>query len=127
MEEKLRRKHLLARLLRDDAVVDLDNALELDNRLDDGSRHETKQLAKRAGALRRHTLQAPILDEALLDDDVHVVSRLSGLTPLLKANVTEEEEVLDALDDLLHILGIEVLNRNTKRCLLVANSEAERS
>ena len=108
-------------------AVDLDNALELENRLDDGSGHETKELAKSAGALRRHTLQAPILDEALLDDDVHVVSRLSGLTPLLKANVTEEEEVLDALDDLLHILGIEVLNRNTKRCLLVANSEAERS
>ena len=100
-EEKLRREHLLASLLRDDAVVsrqmhiavDLENALELDNRLDDGSGHETKKLAKRAGALRslRHTVQAPILDEALVDDDVHVVSRLSGLTQLLDANVKEEE------------------------------------
>ena len=79
-------RELLASILRYDAVVsremhiavDLDNALEHENRLDDGS-----------GALRRHSLQAPILDEVLVDDDVHVVSRLSGLTQLLDANVTE--------------------------------------
>ena len=39
---------------------------------------------------------------------------------LLDANVTEEEKVLDALDDLLQILGIEVLNReNLDQTLLV--------
>ena len=47
-------------------AVDFDNlnALELENRLDDGSGHETKELAKSAGALRRNTLQAQILDKA---------------------------------------------------------------
>ena len=76
----------------------------------------------------RHTLQAPILDEALVDDDVHVVSRLSGLTQLLDANVTEEEKVLDALDDLLHflanflVLRFSTVRISTKRFLLVANS-----
>ena len=97
--EKLLLSEPLASLFRNDAVVswqmhiavDLDNALELDNRLDYGGRHETKELAKRAGAVQRHILQAPILDEALVDDDVHVVSRLSGLTQLLDANVKEEE------------------------------------
>ena len=51
-EEKLRREHLLASLLRDDAVVsrqmhiavDIDNALELDNRLDDGRDMKPKSL-----------------------------------------------------------------------------------
>ena len=101
-------------------AVDLDNALELDNRLNDGSRHETKQLAKCAGGLRRHSVQASILDEALVDDDVHVMSRLSRLTQLLDANVTEKEKVLDALNDLLQILGIEVLNsENLDQTLLV--------
>ena len=61
-------------------AVDFDNAFKLENRLDDGRGDETKQLAaKGTGALRRHNLQAPILDEALANN-VHVVGRLSGLT-----------------------------------------------
>ena len=60
-------------------AVDFDNALKLENRLDDGRGDETKELAKGTGALRRHNLQAPILDEALANN-VHLVGRLSGLT-----------------------------------------------
>ena len=53
-------------------------------------------------------------------------SRLSGLTQLLDANVTEEEKVLDALDDLLHILGIEVLNRENLDQTLLFGCEFSR-
>ena len=78
--------------------LNLDNQLELENKLDDGRGDETKELAKSTCAFWRHNLQAPILDKAPEDDNVHVVSRLSGLTQLLDANVTEEEKALDVLN-----------------------------
>ena len=56
-------------------AVDFDNALKLENRLDDGRGDETKELAKGTGALWRQNVQAPILDEALADDNVHVECR----------------------------------------------------
>ena len=95
----------LASLLSDDAVVsrqmhiavDFNNALELENRLYDGRGDETNALAKGTGALWGHNLQAPILNEALADDNVHVVFWLSGLTQLLDENVKEEEKDLTFL------------------------------
>ena len=71
-------------------AVDLDNALELENRLDNGRGDEPKELAKGTSALWRHNTQAPILNEALADDNVQVMRRLSGFTLLLDANVARE-------------------------------------
>ena len=57
--------------------VHFDNELELVHRLDDGGVDETKELAKGTGARGGQSVQGPALDEALVDDGVHAVSRLS--------------------------------------------------
>ena len=96
-------------------------AVDFDN-VDDGGVDETNELAKGTGALGGGSVQGPALDEALADDGVHAVGRLSGLTQVLDAEVTEGEEALDVLDGVLQNLSIveEVLHReNLDQTLLV--------
>ena len=120
--------HLLARLLRNDAVVDgqvhvavdFENALKLADRLDKGRGvEETKELAQGTGALGGQRVEGPALDEALRNDSVDAMGWKSAFAQVLDQSVVEKEKGLDVLKALFDHLVETVDSKNLDQTLLV--------